>query len=82
MVEQEQHVEFAVLWIGDVLVASRGDARSFAHVHETFTAIEDLAAHFGEEFIDARTVGAERERAGVAFLTDWIIGDFGAFLTG
>ena len=33
VVEEEQHVKFAVLRIGDMLVACRSDARRFADVH-------------------------------------------------
>ena len=63
-----------------MLVTGRGDARSLAHVDVAFTAFEYLTAHFGEELVDARTVGAERERAGIAFLADRQIGDFGTVL--
>ena len=73
VVEEEQHVKFAVLRIGDMLVACRSDARRFADVHVAFAAFEHFAAHFGKELVDARTVGAPWERAGIAFLTNRII---------
>ncbi len=63
-----------------MLVTGRGDARSLADIHVAFTAFEYLTAHFGEELVDARAVGAERERAGIAFLADRQIGDFGTVL--
>ena len=63
-----------------MLVTGRGDARSLADIHVAFTAFEYLTAHFGEELVDARAVGAERIRAGITFLSNWIIGDFGSCL--
>ena len=73
VVEEEQHVKFAVLRIGDMLVACWSDARRFADVHVAFAAFEHFSAHFGKELVDARTVGAPWERAGIAFLTNRII---------
>ncbi len=82
VVEKEQHVEFLIGRIGDVLVAFRRDARSLAHIHVAFTPLKHLAAHLGEKPVKTRTVGTERERAGIAFLADRIIGDPRAFLAG
>ena len=66
MVEQEQHVEFLVGRIGNKLVAFRSDARRFADVHVALTALEHLTAHFGEEFIEPRTIGTERARVRIS----------------
>ena len=66
MVEQEQHVEFLVGRISNKLVAFRSDARRLADVHVALTALEHLTAHFGEEFIEPRTIGTERARVRVS----------------
>ena len=75
VIEEEQHIEFLVRRVGDVFVAHGVHTRRFADVHVATALFEDFATHLLEEFVDTRTVRAERIRRRVSFLACRIIVD-------
>ena len=68
MLEQEEHVQFTVARISDVLVTLSRDAWRLAHSQEAFTPLEYLTSHFSQEFILTGAVRTERIRVGIALL--------------
>lgn len=77
MVEQEQHIEFLVVWIGDVLVTRSVHTRRLADVHIATALLEHLTTHLLQELVDARAVGGERVRARVPFWAGRVVIDLG-----
>ena len=67
--EEEEHIQFAIVRVGDGTASLGRKVRGFTHGQVALAPLEDLPAHLLQVLIQPGTVHAERHRRGISLRT-------------